>query len=43
MEALSPNLTTTLHASKLGELYSDLAKEAFRPYESFVAKVTPVK
>jgi hypothetical protein len=26
------------HASKLGELYTDLAKEAFKPYERFVAK-----
>jgi hypothetical protein len=31
------------HASKLGELYTDLAKEALKPYQSFVAKVTPVK
>jgi hypothetical protein len=30
------------HASKLGELYTDLAKEAFNPYQSFTAKVTPV-
>ena len=28
------------HASKLGELYTDLAKEAFKPYQSFVAKVS---
>ena len=26
------------HASKLGELYTNLAKEAFKPYEGFVAK-----
>jgi hypothetical protein len=31
------------HASQLGELYTDLAKEAFKPYQSFVAKVTPLK
>ena len=31
------------HATKLGELYTDLAKEAFKPYEGFVAKVTPTK
>ena len=31
------------HATKLGELYADLAKEAFKPYEGFVAKVTPSK
>ena len=29
--------------TKLGELYSDLAREAFKPYQSFVAKVTPTK
>ena len=29
--------------TKLGELYSDLASEAFKPYQSFVAKVTPTK
>jgi hypothetical protein len=31
------------HATKLGELYADLAKQAFKPYESFVSKVTPTK
>jgi hypothetical protein len=31
------------HARKLGELYTDLAKEAFSPHQSFVAKVTPTK
>jgi hypothetical protein len=31
------------HATKLGELYVNLAKEAFRPYEGFVDKVTPEK
>jgi hypothetical protein len=31
------------HATKLGELYAHLAKEAFKPYEGFVAKVTPTK
>jgi hypothetical protein len=29
--------------TKLGELYSDLAREVFKPYQSFVAKVTPTK
>jgi len=29
--------------TKLGELYSDLAREALKPYQSFVAKVTPTK
>jgi hypothetical protein len=27
--------------TKLGELYSDLAREAFKPYQSFVARMTP--
>jgi len=31
------------HASKLGELYTNLAKEGFKPYQSFVARATPVK
>jgi phasin family protein len=29
--------------TKLGELYSDLAKEAFKPYESLAARVPPAK
>jgi hypothetical protein len=27
--------------TKLGELYSDLARVAFRSYQTFVARVTP--
>ncbi|MBI4276074.1 MAG: phasin family protein [Rhizobiales bacterium] len=30
-------------ATKLGELYADLAKEAYKPYEGIFAKVTPAK
>ena len=30
-------------ATKLGELYADLAKEAYRPFEGYLAKVTPAK
>jgi hypothetical protein len=30
-------------ATKLGEIYADLAKEAFKPYEAFVANATPAK
>ena len=30
-------------ATKIGELYADLAKETYKPYESFVAKATPAK
>ena len=30
-------------ASKLGELYVDLAREAYKPYEGYLAKVTPAK
>jgi hypothetical protein len=29
--------------TKLGELYSDLAKEAFKPYQSFAARVPPAR
>jgi hypothetical protein len=31
------------HATKLGQLYTDLTKEAFQSYQDFAAKVTPVK
>jgi hypothetical protein len=31
------------HANKLRQLYADLAKEAFRPYQSLVANVTAPK
>ena len=31
------------YASKLGALYTDLAKEAFKPYQGFVARATPTK
>ena len=27
--------------TQLGELYSDLAREAFKPYQTFVARVAP--
>jgi Phasin protein len=30
-------------ATKLGALYTDLAKEAFKPYQGLVAKATPVE
>src|SRR5215475_11699875 len=29
------------HATKLGELYADLATETFKSYQDFAAKVTP--
>jgi hypothetical protein len=31
------------HATKLGELYVNLAKEAFKPYEGFAGKMRPEK
>jgi hypothetical protein len=31
------------HATKLGQLYTDLAKEVFKSYQDFAAKLTPVK
>ena len=30
-------------ATKLGELYTDLAKETYKPFEGFLAKVAPTK
>ena len=30
-------------ATKLGELYTDLAKESYKPFEGFLAKVAPTK
>jgi len=30
-------------ATKLGELYTDLAKESYKPLEGLLAKVTPAK
>ena len=30
-------------ATKLGELYTDLAKETYKPFESAIAKVTTMK
>jgi phasin family protein len=30
-------------ATKLGELYADLAKESYKPFEGYLAKVTPSK
>jgi hypothetical protein len=30
-------------ATKLGELYTDLAKETYKPYEGFLSKVAPAK
>jgi hypothetical protein len=31
------------HATKLGQLYTDLAKETFKSYQDFAAKVMPVR
>jgi hypothetical protein len=31
------------HSTKLGQLYADMAKEAFKSYQDFAAKVTPIK
>ena len=30
-------------ATKLGELYADIAKETYKPFEGYIAKVTPTK
>jgi hypothetical protein len=29
-------------ASKIGEIYADIAKESYKPFENFVGKTTPV-
>jgi hypothetical protein len=29
--------------TKLGELYADLAKETFKPYQDFAARMTPTR
>jgi hypothetical protein len=31
------------HATKLGELYTELAQETFKSYQDFAAKATPVR
>jgi hypothetical protein len=31
------------HATKLGQLYTDLAKETFKSYQDFASKLTPVR
>ena len=31
------------HATKLGHLYADLAREAFKSYQDFASKLTPVR
>ena len=30
-------------ATKIGELYADLAKETYKPFEAYVVKATPAK
>ena len=30
-------------ATKIGELYTDLAKESYKPFEGFLSKVSPAK
>ena len=30
-------------ATKLGELYTDLAREVYKPFEGYLAKMTPAK
>jgi len=30
-------------ATKIGELYADIAKESYKPFEGYLAKVTPTK
>jgi len=30
-------------ATKLGEIYADIAKESYKPFEGYLSKVTPAK
>ncbi len=30
-------------ATRIGELYADLAKEAYKPYEGYLSRITPTK
>ena len=32
-----------VQATKIGGLYADLAKETYKPFEDYVAKITPAK
>jgi len=34
--------TFVAESQKIGELYTDLAKQAYKPFETLVAKITPV-
>ena len=34
--------TFVAESQKIGELYTDLAKQAYKPFENLVAKITPV-
>ena len=35
--------TFVAEATKMGELYTDLAKESYKPFEGMIAKATPAK
>jgi hypothetical protein len=35
--------TFVAEATKMGELYTDLAKESYKPFEGMIAKVAPAK
>jgi hypothetical protein len=35
--------TFVAEATKMGELYTDLAKETYKPFEGMIAKVAPAK
>ena len=38
-----PKGSGTPQATKVGELYVDLAKEIYKPYEGYLSKLTPAK
>lgn len=35
--------TFVAESKKIGELYTDLAKDAYKPFESYIAKFTPAR
>ena len=41
--AKSAHETFLAESQKVAELYADLAKQAFKPFEGFVAKMTPAR
>ena len=43
MVSISPNEGFITGATKIGELYVDLAKEVYKPFESYLSNAAPGK